>query len=177
MRVITRLSRLLRRLILAPSGYRPYFDATGLSKGYYKRFAKAEASILILGGEFARVVFDEDDLLDSLKIAAGKKVDIRLISGPKPDRESQKLWELVQENSVPVGKLETRPDLHFSVIDNEYVRVEYPHQPGAFLRRGYFRRSADLAVVLRRRFFELEGEADPVDVAELLAEKPEGAAS
>lgn len=106
------------------------FESTeGVISDNEKLFSQAKKSIRIVSGILNHEYYNDERIVDSLKKAIDGGVMVEIISGPKEiiDKESKEILDLYKQGKITIWTLSSRPELHFSVVDEKHVRLENYH--------------------------------------------------
>jgi hypothetical protein len=110
-----------------------------------RRISSSKKMIKIISGEAHYKIFDNKEILDSLKMAKEKKVSIEMICGPDlvvndeefekyknaPSKYRKEFLSLAKDGTIKLYKSKERQKSHFTMIDLDYVYEESPHKQAA----------------------------------------------
>jgi hypothetical protein len=116
----------------------------GEKKGWLiNKLQKSHKSVYILSGELPPIIFDDKKVLEEMKKAAARGVDIQIISSPniiisdgaKPEFESKPILKLAIDGNIHLWISPKRNNFrHFTILDSNYF-LEEPHEPAAPKRK------------------------------------------
>jgi len=92
-------------------------------------FSHAKKSIMIVSGILNHEFYNDQGVVTALKKAINNKVRVEIITGPEKDidKESKEILSLYEQGKIKIWSLPERLKLHFSVVDEKHVRLEYYH--------------------------------------------------
>jgi len=132
-RMMEKIIKLIARLLrVFPN--RSIDEAINMSK---KLFDKAEHSIKIVSGSLDHSFYESFLIVDALKRASDRGVEVEIVCGPDVDGETSQLFDLADAGKIKLYQLDRRPSVHFIVVDGKHVRIEEYHTPFQPERRAY----------------------------------------
>ncbi len=116
-------------------------------------FDKAEKSISIVGGDLKAPFYHDNEIVASLKKAAGNGVTVRLaVENPNlPEDEGKGIYSI---DNVKVWRLKKPAERHQMSIDGSIARIEQKHNTTAVMHPAIISLRAPLVAQKIDRYFD-----------------------
>jgi hypothetical protein len=101
---------------------------------------EAKERVQIVAGELDHKVFESDEVLEAIRAAIKRSVQIEILYGPEIDEETKRIFKLEEQNGnlLKVIKLKERSPAHFVTVDGgRFIRIEEFHKYNEPERRAY----------------------------------------
>ena len=131
-------------LIYKPLGIKTFVDAETLIKLSSEQFDSAQHSIQMVEEKFSSHIYNDSQIIRSIRDAINRDVKIQLICGPEFDPRNIELIKLIRNQHIDLFQLDKNPQAHFNVIDWVSTKLENPHGNTESFREGYFVQSMSL---------------------------------
>jgi hypothetical protein len=130
-------------------------DREAFKKALLEQINSTKYELLIYAGELSSHVYNDKDVISSIRNAYERNVFIKIICGPSIDVGNVELLKMAKEGYISLYKKPERAEYHYRVSDGTRVFLEGPHKPLQRENRvgRYYSRTLALGDLRRKHFY------------------------